>query len=103
VRASALGRSERSSKEGTKVASLGVRNDLSRVSSEAQTLADQLIETELLWSGDSMVPLRGSPTAVRATGLATASAAMGWMSAGGRRTVLPSVAESAIPLTNSKN
>jgi hypothetical protein len=45
-----------------------------------------------------MVPLMGSPTAVRATALATASAAMRWMSAGERRTVL-SVAESAIPWT----
>jgi hypothetical protein len=31
---------------------LRVGNDLWRVSSEAQALADQLIETELLWSGD---------------------------------------------------
>jgi hypothetical protein len=38
--------------EGAIVASLGVGNDLSRVSSKAQALADQLIETELLWSGD---------------------------------------------------
>jgi hypothetical protein len=39
-------------KEGAIVASLGVGNDLSRVSSKAQALADQLIETELLWTGD---------------------------------------------------
>jgi hypothetical protein len=39
-------------KVGAKVAGLGVGNDLSRVSSKAQALADQLIETELLWSGD---------------------------------------------------
>jgi hypothetical protein len=38
--------------QGTVVASLGVGDDLSRVSSNAQGLADQLIETELLWSGD---------------------------------------------------
>ena len=50
-----------------------------------------------------MVPLMGSPTAVRATALATASAAMGWMNARERQTVWPSVAESAMPLTNSKN
>jgi hypothetical protein len=46
-----------------------------------------------------MVPLMASPTAVRSTALATASAAMGWMSAGERRTVLPSVSEWAIPWT----
>ena len=51
----------------------------------------------------STVPLMGSPTAVRATALATASAAMGWMRAGGSRTVPPSVAASAMLLTNSKN
>ena len=39
-------------KAGTRVASLGVGNDLSRIASKAQALADQLIETELLWSGD---------------------------------------------------
>ena len=38
--------------EGTEVASLGVGNDFSRVSAKAQALADQLIETELFWSGD---------------------------------------------------
>ena len=37
------------------------------------------------------------------TALATSSAAMGWMNAGDRRTVAPSVAASAMLVTNSKN
>ena len=49
------------------------------------------------------MPLSGSPTATRPTAAATSSAAMGWNSTGGRRTVSPSVASSAMRPTNSKN
>ena len=51
----------------------------------------------------SMVPFTGAPTATPATARATSSAAIGWISAGGSRTVSPSVAASAMLLTNSKN
>ena len=51
----------------------------------------------------STVPFTGVPTAIRATAPATSSAAMGWMSTGARRTLLPSVAAAAMLLTNSKN
>ena len=51
----------------------------------------------------STVPFTGAPTAILPTALATSSAAMGWMSTGGSRTVVPSVAASAMRLTNSKN
>jgi len=44
-----------------------------------------------------------TPVAIRPTALATSSAAIGWMSAVDRRTLLPSVEKSAMPLTNSKN
>jgi hypothetical protein len=89
--------------EGTVVASLAVGNNLSRISPKAQAPADQLIETELLRPGD----LDGS-----VDGLANSRArnhAGDRVSCDGldervrRRTVLPSVAESAMLLTNSEN
>jgi hypothetical protein len=49
------------------------------------------------------MPFAGGPTVTSATALATSSAAMGWMSTGARRTVVPSVAASAMRSTNSKN
>jgi hypothetical protein len=49
------------------------------------------------------MPFTGEPTAILPTALATSSAAMGWMSTGARRTVLPSVAAAAMFFTNSKN
>jgi acetyl esterase len=51
----------------------------------------------------STMPFSGGPREIRASALATSSAAIGWMSAGGSRTVLPSVASAAMPLMNSKN
>ena len=51
----------------------------------------------------STMPLAGRPTATSPTALATSSAAIGWISTGGSRTVSPSVAASAMLLTNSKN
>jgi hypothetical protein len=45
----------------------------------------------------------GGPTAVRATAVATSSAAIGWKRTGGRWTVPSTVAPSAMPATNSKN
>ena len=45
----------------------------------------------------------GVPMSIRPTALATSSAAIGWKSTGGSRTVVPSVASSAMRLTNSKN
>jgi hypothetical protein len=47
--------------------------------------------------------LAGGLSVTVPTALATSSAAMGWMSTGARRTVLPSVASSAIRAMNSKN
>jgi hypothetical protein len=49
------------------------------------------------------VPFSGGPAATSATAWATSSAAMGWKGATGTRTVLPSVAPSAMLLMNSKN
>ena len=51
----------------------------------------------------SMMPFNGAPTETLAIALATSSAAIGWMSTGGRRTVSPAVAASAIGRMNSKN
>ena len=51
----------------------------------------------------STMPLTGEPTAIRPSALATSSAAMGWMSAGGSRTVSPSVASAVMRSRNSKN
>ena len=51
----------------------------------------------------STMPLTGGPTATLPTACATSFAAMGWMSTGASRTVLPTVAASAMLLTNSKN
>jgi len=51
----------------------------------------------------SIVSFNGDPAATLATALATSSAAMGWKSTGGKRTVFPSVASSAMLLANSKN
>ena len=49
------------------------------------------------------MPLCGAPAAIRATAAATSSAAIGWTSAPGSRTVSPSVAVWAMDPTNSKN
>ena len=51
----------------------------------------------------STMPFTGGPTETRPSAPATSSAAMGWMSAGGSRTVLPSVACAAMRSRNSKN
>src|SRR5262249_49607043 len=51
----------------------------------------------------STMPLSGSPTTMSARMAATSSAAMGCMRAGGKRTVCPSVADWAMPPTNSRN
>jgi hypothetical protein len=51
----------------------------------------------------STMPFAGVATAVRVTAAATSAAAIGWISAVGRRTVSPWVASSAIAPTNSKN
>ena len=51
----------------------------------------------------STMPLTGDPTEILPTALATSSAAMGWIRTGASRTVLPSVASSAILSMNSKN
>ena len=51
----------------------------------------------------STIPFNGAPTATFATTLATSSAANGWKLTDGKRTVLPSVAESAMRCKNSKN
>ena len=90
-------------KEGTVVASLGVGNDLSRVSSKAQALADQLIETELLWSGDLDGSVAGLANGGACNRAGDRGSGDGLDERGGRRAVSPSVAESAIRLTNSKN
>jgi len=50
-----------------------------------------------------MMPFTGGLTVTLATVLATSSAAMGWMRTGATRTVLPSVASSAMRSMNSKN
>jgi len=49
------------------------------------------------------MPFNGAPTETSPSALATSSAAIGWMSAGGSRTVLPSVASAAMLSMNSKN
>ena len=77
----------RSSRKAPKVASLRVGNDLSRISSKVQALADQLIETELLRSGDLDGSVDGLANSRARTALATASAAMGRISASEGRTV----------------
>ena len=51
----------------------------------------------------STMSFSGGPTAMRPTALARSAAAIGWISAGGTRTVSPSVAASAIAWRNSKN
>jgi hypothetical protein len=50
-----------------------------------------------------VMALVGSPIVAWVTPVATSSAAIGWNAPVGRRTVLPSLAESAMALTNSKN
>ena len=51
----------------------------------------------------SIVPFTGAPTAATANAAATSSAASGWVRTGGRRTVSPSLLESAMRPKNSKN
>ena len=51
----------------------------------------------------STMPFTGAPTETRPSAPATSSAAMGWMSAGGSRTALPSVASRRCGPRNSKN
>ena len=46
----------------------------------------------------STMPLTGWPTATLPTAIATSSAAIGWKSADGKRTLSPSVEVSAMPL-----
>jgi hypothetical protein len=80
---------------------LRIGDDLARIVAPRQHATDQLVEAELLGPATSTVPLSGSPTDTRPPALATSSAAIGWMSAGGSRTVLPSVASMAIRFMNS--
>jgi hypothetical protein len=49
------------------------------------------------------MPFKGEFVAILTIALATSSAAIGWKSAGGKRTWLPTVEKSAIGFTNSKN
>ena len=49
------------------------------------------------------MPFTGSFTAISASAAATSSADSGWTNTGGRRTVSPSVLESAMRPMNSKN
>ena len=98
MRASAPGRSVRSPGVDAEVARLRVGDDLARIVARGSDAADELVEAELLGSGDLDDAVQRRPTATRPTALATSSAAMGWISAGGSRTVLPSVAASAMPL-----
>jgi hypothetical protein len=83
-------------KEDTRVASLGVGNDLARVSSNAQTLADQLIESELLRSGD----LDGSVDGLANSGACNRA---GDRVSGDGLDERVGEARSAMLLTNSKN
>jgi hypothetical protein len=51
----------------------------------------------------SIVPFSGAASATSHTAAATSSAAIGWISTGGTRTVSPSVASSVMRAANSKN
>ena len=85
------------------VARLRVGNNLARILACGKSSPDQFIQTKLFRAPQFNGSIQGEPSATRHTAPATSSAAIGWMRADGRRTVLPSVERSAMPLMNSKN
>ena len=85
------------------VSRLGVAHDLARVADGPEIAGDDFVERRALRAGDldDAVSRRGERTS--ATLAATSSAAMGWNRPGGSLTMVPSAAESAMPLRNSRN
>jgi hypothetical protein len=71
------------------VTRLRVCDNLARILVCGQVLPGEFIETKLFRPPTSTVPFTGEPVVIRPTALATSSAAMGWISAVGRRTLLP--------------
>jgi len=75
----------------TVVVRLRVCDNFAGILACGQGLPGEFIEVKLFRSPTSTMPFAGAPVATRATALATSSAAIGWMSAEGKRTLLPSV------------
>ncbi len=87
----------------TEVSRVWVCDHLARIVAFAESLPDEFVETKLFWPRHFNGAVQRRPVATLPTALATSSAAIGWMRTGASRTVLPTVASSAILLMNSKN
>ena len=88
---------------GAEVASVRIRDDGARISTCGQVLPHDVLEPELLGPGHLDGAVDGSAECDVLTAEATSSAAIGWISAAGTRTVPPSVASFAMRGRNSKN
>ena len=85
------------------IARVDVGDHFPRVSGCAQKLTDKFILSDRFRTGNFDLPFTGSPTATSVRAAATSSAAMGCIRPGDNRTICPSVADCAMPFTNSKN
>ena len=64
-------------KFGPEISRVGVDDNVARVVTRAESLADQVVEAELFRAATSTVPFTGAPTAARPSAFATSSAAIG--------------------------
>lgn len=90
-------------KLGAEVARVGVGDDSARICLARRNRRTSSSSGTLSGPAISIVPLTGAPSVASATASATSSDMIGCNSAGDRRTVCPSVADCAMPFTNSKN
>lgn len=86
------------------VAGVGIGAYLAGIAMCGKPHADEVVHAELVRAGDVGGPVERIADRSSSDAGCTSLAAIGWMAAVcDRRTVSPSVAESAIPSTNSKN
>jgi hypothetical protein len=83
------------------VARVRVSDNFARIPARGETPPNELIDAKLFRTTDFDDAVYRRPVAALATALATSSVAIGWKSTCGKRTALPSVEKSAMPLRNS--
>ena len=98
------GRNQRTLAEfGPEIPRVRVNDNLAGVVARAEALTDQFIETELLGTGHFNRAIHWRAHGDPADRLGDVVSRHGLNDTGGSRTVVPSVASSAMRLTNSKN